>query len=70
MVCRVEGFVDIASRRSLTHEVKLLWNEAEARLVVVARDRITGERIEIPVDRDNAAEAYRDPFAHAYSLRP
>jgi hypothetical protein len=66
----VEGYVDIASRRSGAIEVTLLWDESESRLLVAAHDELTGEDIEIPVDRDNAAEVYRHPFAHAPRKSP
>jgi hypothetical protein len=61
----VRAYVDIATRRSGSIEVSLLWERAEGTLVVVARDAATGESVRIPVDADRAAEVYRYPFAHA-----
>jgi hypothetical protein len=63
----VDGYVDIASRQSLSVEVKLVWDEREASLLVAARDRFTGEEVEIPVDRENAAAVYRDPFGFGHA---
>jgi hypothetical protein len=65
MILRMDGYVDIASRHSGSIDVTLLWDGAEDKLVVVAHDGLTGEELEIPVDRDHAADVYRHPFAYA-----
>ena len=61
----MEGYVDLAFRQSGSIDVTLLWDEDGDRLVVVAHDGLTGEDLEIPVDRDHAADVYRHPFAYA-----
>jgi hypothetical protein len=60
-----EGYVDIATRYSGSINVALFWDRDKGDLVVVAHDALTGERVRIPVDGDNAAEVYRHPFAYA-----
>jgi hypothetical protein len=61
----MDGYVDIATRRSGSIEVSLLWERAEGKLLVVAHDDLTGDDITIPVDGEHAAEVYRHPFAYA-----
>ena len=63
-----EGYVDIATRYSGSINVALFWDRESGDLVVVAHDSLTGERVRIPVDGDNAADVYRHPFA--YAARP
>jgi hypothetical protein len=58
-------YVDIASRRSGSIEVSLLWNDATGKLLVVAYDSFEDEQLTIPVDGDEAVEVYRHPFAYA-----
>jgi hypothetical protein len=65
MIWEMSGYVDIASRHAGSIDVTLLWDGAEDKLVVIAHDGLTGEDLEIPVDRDHAADAYRHPFAYA-----
>lgn len=60
-----EGYVDIATRYSGSINVALFWDRDKGDLVVVAHDGLTGERVRIPVDGENAAEVYRHPFAYA-----
>jgi hypothetical protein len=60
-----EGYVDIATRYSGSINVALFWDREKGDLVVVAHDALTGERVRIPVDGNNAAEVYRHPFAYA-----
>ncbi len=61
----MDGYVDIASRRAGSIDVTLFWDGTNGRLLVVAHDELTGEDVEIPVDRDQADEVYRHPFAYA-----
>jgi hypothetical protein len=58
-------YVDIASRRSGSIEVSLLWNRATGKLLVVAYDSVEDEQLTIPVDGKDATEVYRHPFAYA-----
>jgi len=60
----VNSYVGIASRRSGSAEITLCWDDAEFGLIVLAHDELTGKGVEIPVDRHNAADVYRDPFAY------
>jgi len=61
----MDGYVDIASRRSGSIDVTLFWDGTNGELLVVAHDELTGEDLEIPVDRAHAAEVYRHPFVYA-----
>ena len=58
-------YVDIASRRSGSIEVSLLWNRETGKLLVVAYDSFEDEQITIPVEGKDAVEIYRHPFAYA-----
>ena len=59
----VEDYVRIASRQSESIDVALFRDRARGDLVVVAKDKVTGEDVKIPVDGESAAEVYRHPFA-------
>ena len=52
---------------ALSVGVELQWDDAEARLLVSAGDRLTGEEVVIPVDRHDAPDVYRRPFAYSRS---
>jgi hypothetical protein len=60
-----DDYVDIATRYSGSINVALFWDRNKGDLVVVAHDHLTGERLRIPVDADDAADVYRHPFAYA-----
>jgi hypothetical protein len=51
-------------------EVALVWYPAEDAIAVKVLDTRTGERFEIPVDADNARDAFNHPFAYAAVLSP
>jgi hypothetical protein len=51
-------------------EVTLVWYPAEQAIAVKVLDTRTGERLEIPVDRADALEAFNHPFAYAAVLSP
>lgn len=61
----MRNLVDLATRRAGGIEVALIWNRREQSLVVFARDDLTNEEVAIPVDKDEAVEVYRHPFAYA-----
>jgi hypothetical protein len=58
--------VDLATRRTGTIDVTLMWDRSERTLMVVARDGSTNEEVTIPVSGAEAAEVYRHPFAYAH----
>ena len=58
--------VDLATRRSGTIDVTLIWDRGERTLMVVARDARTNEEFAIPVSGAEASEVYRHPFAYAH----
>jgi hypothetical protein len=51
-------------------QVALVWYQAEDAIAVKVLDTRTGERFEIPVDADNARDAFNHPFAYAALLSP
>jgi hypothetical protein len=60
------NLVDLATRRSGTIDVALLWDRSERTLMVFARDSSTNEELAIPVTGADATEVYRHPFAYAH----
>jgi hypothetical protein len=60
------NLVDLATRRSGTIDVALLWDRSEGTLMVFARDSSTNEELAIPVTGADATEVYRHPFAYAH----
>jgi hypothetical protein len=61
----MEEVVDLATRKSGSIAVALIWDRIEGALRVVAYDGLTGEEIVVPVSGDEAAEVYQHPFAYA-----
>jgi hypothetical protein len=61
----MEEVVDLATRKSGSIAVALIWDRNEGALRVIAYDGLTGEEIVVPVSGDEAAEVYRHPFAYA-----
>jgi hypothetical protein len=51
-------------------QVALVWYPAEDAIAVKVLDTRTGERFEIPVDADDARDAFDHPFAYAALLSP
>jgi hypothetical protein len=60
------NLVDLATRRSGTIDVALLWDRSERTLMVFARDSSTNEELAIPVTGADATEVYRHPLAYAH----
>jgi hypothetical protein len=46
-------------------EVSLLWSRDDGSLAVAVRDGRTGERFELPVEPEQALDAFQHPFAYA-----
>jgi hypothetical protein len=66
----MEQVVDLATRRSGSIAVALVWDRSDETLRVFAYDGSTGEEIVVPVSGAEAAEVYRHPFAYtARSLK-
>jgi hypothetical protein len=61
----MEQVVDLASRKSGSIAVALVWDRSDQTLRVFAYDGLTGEEILVPVSGEEAAEVYRHPFAYA-----
>ena len=61
----MEEVVDLATRKSGSIAVALIWDRNEGALRVIAYDGLTGEEIVVPVSGDEAAEVYQHPFAYA-----
>jgi hypothetical protein len=59
-----EWLCELAFRESDGIEVTLLWERLEDRVLLSVRDRRTGEWFVRGVDRADALEAYRHPFAY------
>jgi hypothetical protein len=51
-------------------QIALVWYPAEDAIAVKVLDTRTGERLEIPVDRADARDAFVHPFAYAASVAP
>ncbi|MEN3312091.1 MAG: hypothetical protein V7645_1420 [Actinomycetota bacterium] len=60
----MEQVVDLATRKSGSIAVALVWDRSDQTLRVFAYDGQTGEEIVIPVSGDEASEVYQHPFAH------
>jgi hypothetical protein len=58
-------FEELDRRASAGLEVSLLWSRSASKLVVSVADTLTGERLELPVAREEALEAFHHPFAYA-----
>jgi hypothetical protein len=61
----MEQVVDLATRKSGSIAVALVWDRSDQTLRVFAYDGLTGEEILVPVTGEEAAEVYRHPFAYA-----
>jgi hypothetical protein len=61
----MEQVVDLATRKSGSIAVALIWDRNEEALRVIAYDGLTGEEIIVPVSGDEAAEVYQHPFAYS-----
>jgi hypothetical protein len=61
----MEQVVDLATRKSGSIAVTLVWDRSDQSLRVFAYDGLTGEEILVPVSGEEAAEVYRHPFAYA-----
>jgi hypothetical protein len=60
------GFFEELHRRvSAGLEVSLLWSRSAGKLVVSVADTMTGESFELPVEREEALDAFNHPFAYA-----
>lgn len=60
----MEHVVDLATRKSGSIAVALIWDRREQALRVIAYDGLTDEEIVLPVSGEEAAEVYRHPFAY------
>ncbi len=60
----MEPVVDLATRKSGSIAVALVWDRRDETLRVIAYDGLTDEEIVIPVSGDEAKEVYQHPFAH------
>jgi hypothetical protein len=61
----MEHLIDLATRKSGSIAVALIWDRREQVLRVIAYDGLTDEQIVVPVSGEEAAEVYRHPFAYA-----
>ena len=61
----MEQVVDLATRKSGSIAVALIWDRNEEALRVIAYDGLTGEEIVVPVSSDEAVEVYQHPFAYS-----
>ena len=61
----MEQVVDLATRKSGSIAVALIWDRDEDALRVIAYDGLTDEQIVVPVSGHEAAEVYRHPFAYS-----
>lgn len=60
------GFFEELDRRvNAGLEVSLLWSRTASKLIVAVADTLTGERLELPVAREEALDAFHHPFAYA-----
>lgn len=67
----MEQVVDLATRKTGSIGVALVWDRNDETLRVFAYDGLTGEEIVVPVSGEEAAEVYRHPFAYAgRSIKP
>jgi hypothetical protein len=61
----MEQVIDLATRKSGSIAVALIWDRGQQGLRVIAYDGLTDEQIVVPVSGEEAAEVYRHPFAYA-----
>ena len=61
----MERVVELATRKSGSIAVALIWDRAREALRVIAYDGLTGEEIVVPVNGHEATEVYRHPFAYS-----
>jgi len=61
----MKSVVDLATRRSGSIEVALIYNRDDRSLAVFVHDGMNGEELLLPVTGDEAAEVYRHPYAYA-----
>jgi hypothetical protein len=61
----MEQVVDLATRKSGSIAVALIWDRGEQALRVIAYDGLTDEEIVVPVSGEEAAEVYWHPFAYS-----
>jgi hypothetical protein len=61
----MERVIDLATRKSGSIAVALVWDRRERSLRVIAYDGLTDEEIVVPVSGEEATEVYRHPFAYA-----
>ena len=67
----MEHLIDLATRKSGSIAVALIWDRREQALRVIAYDGLTDEEIVVPVSGEEAAEVYRHPFAYtSRAIRP
>ena len=67
----MEQVVDLATRKTGSIGVALVWNRNDETLRVFAYDGLTGEELVVPVSWDEAAEVYLHPFAYtSRSIKP
>jgi hypothetical protein len=60
----MEQVIDLATRKSGSIAVALIWDRREQALRVIAYDGLTDEEIVVPVSGEEAAEVYQHPFAY------
>jgi hypothetical protein len=60
----MEYVIDLATRKSGSIAVALIWDRRDQALRVIAYDGLTDEEIVVPVSSEEAAEVYRHPFAY------
>ena len=65
----MKSVVDLATRRSGSIEVALIYNRDDRSLAVFVHDGLTDEELLLPVTGDEAAEVYRHPYAYADRAR-
>ena len=56
---------ELAGREGDGLHVLLLWHPREDRLTVTVDDHRSGERFELPVQRERALDAFNHPVAYA-----
>jgi hypothetical protein len=61
----MEQVVELATRKSGSIAVALIWDRTQEGLRVIAYDGLTGEEIVVPVSGHEATEVYRHPFAYS-----
>ena len=67
----MEQVIDLATRKSGSIAVALIWDRSEQALRVIAYDGLTDEEIVVPVSGEEAAEVYQHPFAYTKrAIRP